>query len=1169
MQSNMRRPTRSALIGSSAMLLSMAVLGVCADSAWAADAGGSEVVVTGSRIVRRDFTSNSPIVTVNSQSFENTANVAIEATLNKLPQFTPAQDLTGLNSTDVQPTATNTVGVSTASLRGLGANRNLVLADGQRLQPVNGSGVVDLNTIPSSIIDHVEVITGGASAVYGADAISGVVNFILKKNFQGLDVDAQYGFNQQGDGQEFKVGMIMGANFADDRGNVTFGLERYTRAASYQKNHDFYVRGWADPTTGTNEFFNTGSYFFGPNSPPSQAAVNAVLGTNPGPVSPFSQISLNYNGTVGGNQTGNPQLNGVHNLTRPVDGSHIAYQDFVATNGAVVRGIKTNQVEKYFITSPLNRWSMYGSANYDLNENLQFYARGTFVTTHTATNLFSTPFINGWTTNIPYNPAIDDPNAPGFSAATAQHPVTAQLATLLNSRTFGSTCANTVAAGNSFPQPALPAGCAATGVPGPQGAAGTPWTVWLIPSTNDGPGRWVDPRSSVDDNTVWQFTAGLKGKAPISDWTWELYGSHGQAAVLNIGGGYASLQRFATIVSSKNYGANQDFYGNQGSPNNSFGVAHVHCTSGFYGAIFQGTRPSQDCLDAISAMTQTHTTEHQNIVEFNAQGTLFHLPAGDVKMSVGADYREEYVQFIPDVLGSVDSFIDQIAGVYPASYIDASTSAREGFAELLVPVLADIPGIQKFELELGARYSTYTGTDNLQHKHIEPPGGWTYKIQGNWQVTDWLRLRGGYNLAVRSPNIGELFLGKQELFSGGGATQYGDPCSLRSLAPFGAGGAVPEPAGAGVPGSTFGTVYPVKNTGGAAGAASAYNICRSLMGATGANFYYGGSGNQQLAGAPSPYGFVNQLGNDKLDAERAHTYTAGLVISSPFHDNPWLSSIRASVDWYDIKIKGAIQFEAVDQVKAACYGQSAPDAATAAAVAASAPCQLVTRIPGTGNEDASTVQFKNLSTIWTSGFDFQVDAGWNFNDVGLESVPGRLQLNWLFSYLKNYDSQAFPGGPIFHWAGSLGPSLNGVNPGSAYQYKMNTSLSYMTGPVFVSLAWRYLPKTKNAATPLLSDASLCNAVPTTINCFYDTKAYHVFDLSAQYTIMKNYTIRAGVQNLFDVDPPTNGATTGVGRKADGTYAAGGALASSGAGLTNPSLYNALGRQFYVGVKAKF
>ncbi len=1105
------------------------------------------MVVTGSRISRRDFTSTSPIVTVNAQAFQNTANVAVEATLNKLPQFTPAQDLTGANSADVQPTADNTVGISTASLRGLGSNRNLVLADGQRLQPVNGALVVDLNSIPSAIIDHVEVVTGGASAVYGADAVSGVVNFILKKNFQGLTVDAQYGTTQAGDGQEFKASALFGANFADDNGNVTFGFERYTRAASYENNHAIYTKGFGDPTTGSNEFFNTGTFYCGfCLATPSGGAVSAATGMPFGFASGFTLFQINKDGSIaaGTSGFGGPVgTGGVFNYTGPVDGQHVAYENFVGNDGSIIRGIKTNQVDKYFITSPLNRWSMYGAAHYDFNDSLTTYVRGTFASTHTATNLFSTPYIGGWSIQLPYNQATDDPASPGFigpGQAGAQHPVPAAVAKLLNSQF-------------------------------PFGGVATAWSPWIIPTTN-GADAWAQPRSTVDDNTVWQMTAGLKGKAPIADWTWELYGSHGQASDYLQGFGDTSLQRFITVLTAPNYGANQDFIGNQIFGHGGFGVAHAHCTSGFYGAIFQQTKPSQDCLDAITATIQSRVLEEQNIAEFDTQGTLFHAPAGDVKLSLGADFRDEYVQYTPDILQSTVSFIDQVAGVYPTSYEDASTSAREGYGELFIPVVKDLPLMKEFNLELGARYSTYTGDDHHTGMKITPPGGWTYKILGDWKVTDWARLRGGYNLSVRSPNVGELFLAKQEEFAG--STAYGDPCSSRSSAPFGAGGAdigfgpgIDPNATAGNPGSP-GHPYTVAKGQTAAGAQNAYQICKALMGQAGSAFYYGGGHAVQAAPAPAPFGFENQIGNTALQAEKAHTWTAGVVLSSPWH-NAWVGNLRTAIDWYSIKINGAIELGQVDQVKSLCYGQS--DVAVAVA---SAACQLVTRIPGNGAEDVTTVQFNNFATIKTSGIDLELDDGWNFEDIGMHAVPGRLQFNWLMSYLINYDTVAYSGQPVVHWAGSLGPSLNGVQQGSAYKYKMNTTLTYMEGPMSVSFNWRFLPHTHNAQFPIIPDRSQCDI---TVSCNLDTASYNIFDLSATYTIMKKYTFRAGVDNLFDTQAPTTGATTGIhgncSPKPASGYCGGGTLASDGYGGfgagTNPSLYDTLGRRFYVGLNAKF
>jgi outer membrane receptor protein involved in Fe transport len=214
---------------------------------------GPGILVTGSRIVRQDFEANSPFVTVDKALLENSSTAALEQTLNKLPQFVPAQTPTA--GGDIQPTATNTPGAATVSLRGLGTNRNLVLIDGRRATPGNASGVVDINTIPSAAVERVEVITGGASATYGADAIAGVTNFILKKNFQGLELDGRAGLSERGDGFEFQVSGIMGSDFDDGRGNVSFAMSMNKREASFQRDRPWYTDLWTDPQVGGDIFF--------------------------------------------------------------------------------------------------------------------------------------------------------------------------------------------------------------------------------------------------------------------------------------------------------------------------------------------------------------------------------------------------------------------------------------------------------------------------------------------------------------------------------------------------------------------------------------------------------------------------------------------------------------------------------------------------------------------------------------------------------------------------------------------------------------------------------------------------------------------------------------------------------------------------------------------------
>src|SRR5688500_9539100 len=186
-----------------------------------------EIVVTGSRIARRDYSAQSPIVTVDAESFNSRSNVGLEATLNQLPQFTAAGTQAATSSASTPfPQATAAPGAATINLRGLGLNRSLVLLDGRRVQPINGQLVVDLNTIPSAAIERVEVITGGAAAVYGADAIAGVVNFILKKDFEGVQFSGQHGMSAEGDGEETSLNGLLGASFADGRGNVMIEIGR-------------------------------------------------------------------------------------------------------------------------------------------------------------------------------------------------------------------------------------------------------------------------------------------------------------------------------------------------------------------------------------------------------------------------------------------------------------------------------------------------------------------------------------------------------------------------------------------------------------------------------------------------------------------------------------------------------------------------------------------------------------------------------------------------------------------------------------------------------------------------------------------------------------------------------------------------------------------------------
>jgi len=171
-----------------------------------------EVIVTGSLITDPNRESPSPILISSIESLQQSGTATIEAALNQLPMFAPA----GAAGNGGQGTG----GHATVNLHALGANRNLVLLDGRRLPLADIFGTVDINLVPDSILSSVQTITGGASAVYGSDAMSGVVNFISLDHFEGASFDAQYGNTEQGDLAQTKISLALGSTFGDGGGHA-------------------------------------------------------------------------------------------------------------------------------------------------------------------------------------------------------------------------------------------------------------------------------------------------------------------------------------------------------------------------------------------------------------------------------------------------------------------------------------------------------------------------------------------------------------------------------------------------------------------------------------------------------------------------------------------------------------------------------------------------------------------------------------------------------------------------------------------------------------------------------------------------------------------------------------------------------------------------------------
>jgi outer membrane receptor protein involved in Fe transport len=200
-----------------------------------------EITVTGSRIKKKDFTSNAPVATVGFEQIELTGTVNTESLLNTLPQTVPGLDRTSNNPGN---------GTATVDLRGLGSNRTLVLINGTRVVPTSANGTVDINSIPNALIQNIEVLTGGASAVYGSDAVAGVVNFILKDDFEGVNVNAGFEQTFDGDAGIYSADITLGANVADGRGNVTFNFAYTDREELFQGDRDFAETALFDNAAG-------------------------------------------------------------------------------------------------------------------------------------------------------------------------------------------------------------------------------------------------------------------------------------------------------------------------------------------------------------------------------------------------------------------------------------------------------------------------------------------------------------------------------------------------------------------------------------------------------------------------------------------------------------------------------------------------------------------------------------------------------------------------------------------------------------------------------------------------------------------------------------------------------------------------------------------------------
>jgi outer membrane receptor protein involved in Fe transport len=1062
-----------------------------------------EVVVTGSRIQRQDFTATSPIVTVEADTFENTSTIGIETVLNQLPQFVPA--LTEFSSTTLQATATTTPGASIVNLRGLGSFRTLTLVDGRRAQPLNASLAVDTNSIPSSAVQRVEIISGGASAVYGADAVAGVVNFILKDDYEGMDVSARWGTTEEGDGEQLQVSALIGTEFAEGRGNVMLGAEYAKRSRAYDIDREWKREQLSDPFIAGTEALVAETYIdFGRagHPDPTQAAINAIFTALPACSLP--------NGT--GTPCPTPDPNDKYFVNRAANGAGTLFTGanaFFGTNGNAGSYRYTGPLEdpdypglpyrkitadgvlhennlSALTTVPLDRYSMFAKAEYDITDRFTAYLRGNFAHTQTDTATQYNSAVNNWGATIPVGFEgtlwADSRNANGTTKAA-----------YLPGGAYGVNCP---AMGGCTESQAFPLPPELEALLRSRGAANMNADIDIHRVMD-----WLPERQTHNRNVSFQITGGLEGELP-NEWSWDVSLTHGISEAITILDGVADLAQYRAIVGSPNYGVN--FFKAGLSPTSSgLGV----CTSGL--PIFRDIAPSQDCIDTVSADMQTTSQIQQTVAEVNLTGDLFELPAGLLQFAAGAAYRDYGYEFINDHLNETYTFASQAIGYFARSTTkDVDLNTKEIYGELLIPIVSDLPFVEQFNLELGGRYSDWNTSGGVE----------TYKILGDWTIVPWARLRGGYNRATRAPHIAEFFLGREITTS---TLVSGDPCSRNNQI------------------SDY-SANPGKNPN----AAQVEALCRALMTTAAADVYYSVPVSQQPSGILAGI-TAYRRGNPELEPETADTFTAGVVLRSPI-DNPWLSGLDLTADYYSIEIDEIIAVQSADEVWRQCVLSNS---------AASIECGPTFRDPFDGRLTLTDLIFSNRGNLTFSGVDIQLNWNAQFGDLGMAMIPGGLSISSQITVPFSRRTQDGPTAPVRQWVGTSGCDLDVACSG--YDFQVFSTINYFYDRFSASLRWNYYPTIESSAY----------ATDSTTRIRGVFESYNVFSLTGSYSMTDAITLRAGIDNIFDHEPPLSG----------GTYAADGNFVNTTNPPTLPSpatpsidaRYDQLGRRFFVGMNLAY
>ncbi|MGO4168739.1 TonB-dependent receptor domain-containing protein [Novosphingobium sp. YAF33] len=722
----------------------------------AADADDSAsapaIVVTGSRISTPNLESANPVAILTGEQVFSSGNLSVGDQLNELPQL--RSSFSQANST----ASLGTRGLNLLDLRGLGTARTLVLVNGRRHV---GSDVlvnavsVDVNTIPADLIERVDVVTGGASAVYGSDAIAGVVNFILKEDYDGISFRGQNGISNYKDAGKQFASVVVGKNFSEGRGNITL-------AAEYSHSDDFYASD--RPGLRNNRGFvvtdadATGTIVNGSNGIPDRTFYNDIRSAT---ISLGGMVAAYGGGNCGSGSNGRAFT--CNYLFQP-DGSLISQTGErigIGPNGSFQGGNgNNNREDRLLALSPdLKRYTVNLTGHYEITPALVPFFEAKYSRTD-ARGSQSGPFFSQGATlgDSRERVRLDNPYLNDDARQTLTNSFLAASAGRINPNT-GAVYANN--------------------------AAGDAGLATQLSGIADGSYQfslrrnWTDfgVRDEEIKRETFRIVGGLKGDFN-DDWKYELSVNYGQHKERNLIRGNVNVQRYLLALDSTTDANGNIVCRSQVDPSAAFsyltgeGVASDPRLAGDIAACvplnpFGQGSTSQAAKDYILTNSlATGKMTQWDILGYVSGDTsqFFNLPGGPVAFSVGGEYRRETVRYdLDDLTQEGYAFYNAIPAFTAPAF-----EVKEVYGELLFPILKDKPFFENLSLRGNGRISDYKGS-----------AGTVYAYGGElvWSPVRDVTFRGTYSRSVRAPNLVELYSAAGQNY----APNFTDPCSSRNI----------------------------------------------------------------------------------------------------------------------------------------------------------------------------------------------------------------------------------------------------------------------------------------------------------------------------------------------------------------------------------------------------